>query len=477
MIINPSTNQPFNQPQMNFEGGDPFNSFKQRKFTGNSVNVDIRSVQRQLVRRSRWLQRNIPVANGILRHIASRVAPVDAGLRPVVKRKDGTLHKEVNRLLLKEYTSWLQNCDISGRLGGPKLYNLTSILRCRDGEVFIRFLEGGDLDHNGAIPLSISLINTDACPIHFTDASKNIHQGIEVNDYLKPINYLFRRKADNIYGNNHHLSGRPESIKDYVIVPSKDIIHYSNMIDVNELRGVPIFHSVIKKLLDIDDYEAYIQTAAKLSSAIMFQIIRDSSYIRPTTSPIMRSQESGDRRYKQWAPGIFYDKLEPGEMVKPIETSSQPITGAEAMFDHILKMVSIGASVPSTVTTKKYDGSYTAQRMQMIDDKMLSSFNSSDYSETVIRRLYNRWLECKIVYDGVSFLSGVDTNTIYDIAFKPPRVPYIDTQKEMTAYKIARELGITSRTGIISNNNEDPNDVFEEIKEENEIFGDLNYEN
>jgi len=414
---------------------------------------------------ARELEQNSDLSKGILDTLVNNVVGKGITVEPQLKLKNSKeLDEQANDELLSLWEYWVQKPEVTGELSWNSCQRLICRSWFRDGEVLVRRLKGAvaGFTHNSEIMLSLQLLEADYLPVDYNDVLKNITSGVEVDDWGKPIYYYLYRK--------HPQSANYFAVYSNLLsISSNEIIHLKLMNRIGQLRGVSVFSSIIKRLEDIRDYEDSERIAARVAAALSL-IIKPP--LDPTTGlPIMGNMEGEDgtadfANYEDW---LDFD-LESGMVgILPsgaemeIINSNRPNNNLENFRNSQLKAVAAGSSTGYSTISKDYNGTYSAQRQQLVEQSIVYKTLRNELIERVISIVYKDFINLARVQKPEIFRK-TDLKTVYEADYIGDGLPWIDPQKEINAAVAAIDAGLKSRSQVIRENGYNPKDVFAQIE-------------
>ena len=406
---------------------------------------------------ARYYDENYDLVTGILDILVSRtVGPNGIQVEPMVRGTDGALHSEFNRELWEGFNEWYERPDVTGELSGAMCEQLAARTLFRDGEQFTQLVKGDKigLRHPTKTKLLIELLEPDLFPVSFDDEKENIHQAIQKNAWGRPTRYWAYKQ--------HPGDARSFSVLgDLKPVPAENILHAKLIKRIGQTRGVSILHSVMTRLEDLKDYEESERVAARVSAAMAAYIKKGNpdSYI-----PTNPDTDEDDRSFKM-APGLVFDRLRPGEEVGTIQ-SNRPSALLEPFRNSMIRMVASGTRTNYSSSAKDYNGSYAAQRQELVEGWDNYTSLQVMFSGFYKRPLYSEYVKISILSGRHVVPSDVDQTSLYRAHFQGPAMPWIDPDKEGKANERNCQAGFTSRSQVIRSRNLNPIEVDEQIETE-----------
>ncbi|MGZ4954133.1 MAG: phage portal protein [Methylobacter sp.] len=417
----------------------------------------VRSAAVALRDQARNLDENHDIAKGVINTLVCNIVGKGIQIEPLVKQSDGKLHEEANKLLADLWRDWCFSPEVTDELNWSSVERLACRSWLRDGEVFVKMLFGerADLNHVSKVPFSIEMIESDYVPFGIGYPVGDAIDGIVRDDWgrAKTFHMAKRNNADIIPGFT------------FVPVDAQDVVHLKNIDRLRQGRGITILASVLTRLEDIKDYEESERIAAKIAASM-------AAYIKKGTPDMYESAADGSARSLRFSPGMVFDDLMPGEEIGMID-SNRPNPNLETFRQGQLKAVAAGTSTGYSSISRSYDGSYSAQRQEMVETSVLYAALRDHFIERFSRPIWRRFVQAARAASLIK-LSGIDWDTIENADFRGPGLPWIDPAKEVKAELAAVQAGFKSKTQVIRERGTNPQDVRDQIASEREKDNELN---
>lgn len=415
-----------------------------------------RGSQNELVGRSaeairaqaRYLTRNHDIARGALRTLVnSVVGPHGIGVEPQPRRRDGTIHEEYARDLLEAWRDWCKKPEVTHQLSFGKLQRAAVRAWMRDGEVFAQMIQGivPLLDHGTSIPLSLEMWEADLVPMG-SDEARRISQGIERNAWGRPV-ALHVLKTQPWKASISHLSETKS-------VPWGRVLHLANRDNIGQMRGVSEFASVITRLEDIKDYEESERVAAKIAAML-------TAYVKKGT-PDLYAGTSDEPREIGFQPGTVIDDLLPGEEIGMID-SKRPNPNLITFRQGQLRAVSAGIGTSYSSTSKDYNGTYSAQRQELVEQWVNYAVLADDFVAAFLQPVWERFVETAHLSGVARMPADLRQGSHDDCLYVATAMPWIDPVKEALASEYLVKAGFASEVEMIRRRGGNPDDVLEQI--------------
>ncbi len=417
----------------------------------------------QLRVQARHLEENHDLANGVLDVLVNNIVGITIAVEPQVKNKQGNLETKANSQLLNLFREWILAPDVTGEYHWNKVCRLACRAWLRDGEVLLHVLEGNirGLQHGTRVPLSIELFEADYLPFDLNDENKRLIQGVEKDRWGKPRAYYVYEQ----HPGNYTLLVKRNSKR----IKANHIIHLKFTKRIRQTRGVSIFASVLTRLDDIKQYEESERTAARVAAA-MTGFIKKPLESLAGIDPI--SHDITDRQFEM-KPGMFFDNLRPGEELGVVQ-SNRPSTLLNDFRNAMLRAVASGTNSSFSSIAKNYNGTYSAQRQELVEQSIHYAVLRDEFIEQFLRPVWRRFVRMALTSGLVTLPTTVDLRTLEHADFRGPAIPWIDPQKEVRADTEAVLAGFKSRSQVIRERGGNPADITEQIAAERQKDEELN---
>lgn len=412
----------------------------------NSANNLVGASAEILRGQGRHLEQNHDLAKGALRELTNKtVGAKGIQVESLARTPDGKIAADFTARINDLWKEWCLVCDVSGELSFSQVQRLLVNSKYRDGEAFNRLIQGNapGLRHNTAVNLSLNPFESDFVPF-VSDTSNNLIQGIKRNAWGRATAYLV-------------LKGHPsESFStDYREIFANVMCHSRTIERLGQSRGVSVFASVVNRLNDLKDYEDSERVAARISAAM-------AAYVKKGTPDMYDEDAADEDRAIGIESGMVFDGLLPGEDVGTIE-SNRPSQLLQPFRDSMLKAVAVGTGAGYSPISNDYNGTYSAQRQQLVDNWINYEVLQDEFIVEVIRPTFRRFVQM-CVSSGLVSTRALNPDTIYDADYRGPVMPWIDPLKEANAHKVRLAAGLISPQKVMRQAGENPQEVIDQMK-------------
>lgn len=439
---------------------------RHRKLQRDASSGDI-LVQRDatsLRAQARHLDRNHDLARGVLNVLVRNVVgPQGIGVEPTPRLANDDISDDLARQLINLWREWCEAPCVTGARDMALTQRLLARSWLRDGDAFAQLLAGDILGLRYAtrVPMAVELIESDFCPLDYEDDAQGIRQGIEVNAWRQ-------RRAFWLY-KDHPGDGRALSAA-LKRVPAENMVHLAMVDRISQLRGVSLFAAVMTRLDDIKDYEESERIAARIAASMAAYVKKGQpSEYQP---PLNADGTPAANRLLQIKPGMIFDDLLPGEEIGTI-SSDRPNAGLVPFRDGQLRAVAGGVDAGYSSISRNYNGSYSAQRQELVEQWSSYQTLSHQFIAQALRPMWRRFVQTVVLAGLVRLPAGIRLETIAQAEFLPPVMPWIDPAKEIGAIEKGARIGLKPMTDAIRERNGSMQTQFEKFSRERKLANEL----
>ncbi len=455
----PTPNPSFHRPR-----GRSFAVATTTVFSGSLPNTNINAaLSGQLVRlrsMSRLEARNNPLGRRYVNLCRTNVVgPRGVSVQAQSRDPGGRMDTLANDAIEAAWAIWGRpgNCTanrIDSWLDVQRLV-ITSLIT--DGEILIEELDVGPHGYG------LKLIDPELLDARYNKTlpgGRRVIMGVEIDADWRPLAYyMLAENTSSYYG----LS------TDRRRVPAERLRHIFMPEAVGQVRGVPWLVPGLMRSKMLDGFAEAALANARAGAAKM------GHYVTPD------GEGFGDAQPQE---GEFLDYAEPGHFgVLPVGYDFKPFdptypNGEFAQFseDHKRDISAAWGVGYNSLTNDLRGVSYSSIRTAVLEDretwKMLQEF----LIERLVQPVFDAWLLHALLYGqvvqkGGTTLPAVKYDKFRNVSFRGRRWSWIDPLKDVTASKTAVGEKLTSRRRVIQDMGLDPDEVWAELREEAEMFG------
>ncbi len=382
---------------------------------------------------ARHLDENHDLAIGVLDTLVNNIVGTGVIPDPVMRKKNGDIHEDFAMAVLDLWQRWEKHPDVTGTLSLAEFQRLSCRTWLRDGEHLIQHVMGerADLEHLGPIPYSIEVIEPDLLPFEATFEDDGIIHGVELDGWGRPRGY-------------HVLKKYPEDRPVLALRPRLDDLSFKPATIMSHIKFTRRFKQVRDTMEDIKDIEESERIAAKVASNFTAVITKHPESTLGDSGNI----SSGVRNMTMQA-GMIYDQMLPGEDVKVIG-SDRPNPNLIDYRDSQMQAVSAGTSTGASQISRKYPGSYSAQRQETVNDRPAYGRLRNYWTWATMNDIGRHLVESATLSGYLKIPRDLDVETMFDFEWIAPALDWVDPLKEVKADELALALKIKSRAQIIA---------------------------
>lgn len=402
---------------------------------------------------ARQLERNHDLARGALNTLEQNiVGPHGIAVEPQPMTRAGEVEQDLAWQLKDLWDNWVERPEVTAAFDWPSAQRLMCRSWMRDGEVLLQHLAGpiATLDHGTAVPYSIEMIEADYLDWDYHDPQRRIVHGVERNAWNRATGYhLFKQHPGDADAFN------PERKR----VGADFIRHLALRDRIGQVRGVSVFASVITRLADLKEYEESERVAAKVAAAMAGYIKRGGPDMFGHDVPGYDA-EGRSQRPQHFVPGMIIE-LEPGEDAGTFDTS-RPNTNLEQFRAGQLRAGAAGLRVSFSSLAKDYNGTYSAQRQELVEQWNAYSLLSAEFVNQCVRPVYRRFVAAALQSGVVRPSAKVDPDKVGDAMYIPQQMPWIDPAKEADAMEALVRNRFMAAPEAIRRRGGNPRDVLKQ---------------
>ena len=441
-----------------YEAAKPGRFRKQRKDSRDADSMVLEAGQ-TVRETARYIDRNNDIGKGAIRTLVNNTVGANGiGVRPRPLTNDGKPAKEFAKVLGGMFEEWSYRPEVTAEQDYAGCQRSMAKSWVRDGEGLSQIIEGTGptIRHGSAVPLSLELLEPDLLPLDLFDDTKRIRQGIERNGWNRAVAF-------------HLLKTHPGDLRKWVgrndtrRVSADRILHIKMTDRIGQGRGVSLFAAVIARLEDISDYEHSERIAARIASKMAVAVIKGvPERYGDVPTEAEKAPDNEGKRLLHFEAGMVFDDLAPGEKLEPIGSNGRPNAGMEDHRNGQLRAVAAGLGISFSSLAKLYDGTYSAQRQELVEQWINYAVFQSDFTSQFVRPTYSRVVAMAILSGAVQVPSNVNPLTVARAIYTRPQMPWIDPKKEAEANKILERMGVKTGYQIVMQLGGIPEDVIEE---------------
>lgn len=417
------------QLQIQARAHDAVQRTKQRRLasdwgSGNNI-VGMDAYQLRVSARDR--DRNHDISRNALNILVQNTIGTGIDVMPAPRRRGGKVDRVLAQDLRDLWDEWWDRPEVTWQHDFGKCQQLLARSEFRDGDAFFQSLIGpvAFLDHGTSVPYSIEMIEADLVPLDFNDPGRNIRQGVECNAWGRPIAWHVYKSHPGDFDSFNLQTKR---------VPAEQMRHVAMIDRIHQRRGLSIFAAVLNRLVDVGDYEDSERIAAKVAASLCAQIVKGNpeTYRGPEEQAAMGAALDRVYRSLTMVPGLIADDLEPGESIEMID-SKRPNPNIATYIGDQLRRAAGGFGVSASSLTRNYDGTYSAQRQELVEQFGAYAMLGERFVAAVLRPVWRDFCMAAKLAGLIALPRGWSDRDLTAAAYIRPQMPWIDPLKEALA--------------------------------------------
>jgi len=425
-----------------------------------SADRELQSDLPALRARSRELVRNSSYAKRFLQLLrANVVGPHGIRLQAQVRSAEGRPFDTVNTAIEDAWAAWgkVGICTVDGKYSWRDAQGLLATTLGQDGEFFIRLVRG----FNNDFRFAIQFIDADLLDVNFNrlagDGVNEIRMGIEKDAWGRPVQYWFWKRHPSESGRDQERTP----------IAAADIIHGMIPLRHGQSRGVPWFHPVLVDHKMLAGYQEAELVASRSAAAKPVYYTVDPEKAGQTGS----QDEAINSVPEEVSPGLAHE-LPPGYDVKAFDPT-HPNAAYKDFVSAILRSVASGLGVSYHSLANDLSGvNYSSARVGELADRDEWRSLQQWMIEHVHTQIYEEWLKMALLAGVLPTLSQ-DHRNYLRIVWRPRGWSWVDPKNELEAAVLGIQHGLTSRTDIVGQAGDDIEEIFQNLKEEQELAQEL----
>ncbi|MCO8250185.1 phage portal protein [Comamonas thiooxydans] len=445
-----------------YEAAQPSRLRKNRN-TNPSPNLLVGRSASALRNHARYLERNHDITRGVLRTLVNNVVgPNGIGIEPQPRRRDGTIHKEYADQLRQLHRQWSKAPEVTGRMHWAQAERMAAYTWLRDGELFAQQVVGNapGLVHGSKVPFSLELLEPDFVPLDFTDLSRKIRQGIQVNDWGRPMAY-------HVFKRDPRESGAWITPADLKSIPAANMLHVSTMDRLHQWRGISELASVLNRVEDLKDYEESERIAAKIAASMAAYVKRLPGVEGFDPDKDSREKDADGNplpRDLRLQPGMIFDDLMVGEEVGLIDTN-RPNPNLVAWRSGQLKAYAAGVGASYSSISRDYGGTYSSLRQELVEQWVHYAVLADDFAGQFSLPVWEMFVRVAHLSGALPIPADVEPGSEDDCLLIGQSMPWIDPLKEANAWEKLVQAGFASEVEVIRRRGGNPREVQDQLQQ------------
>lgn len=406
--------------------------------------------------RSRDLCRNNDYGRKFIKTLSANVIGHN-GISFQNKAKDNAekLDDFANNAIETAWRTWgkKENASVTGGMTWKDLQRLFIETIARDGEILVRKVKG----YENPFRFALQFLECDRLDENLNKDLSNgnkIRMSIERDIWGRAVNYYVLTSQPgelsiNYFGQN------------YDVIPADEVIHAFIMDRAGQTRGFPWMHTAITRLKMISGYEEAELVAARAAACKMGFIHSGDGQFTGDAQ-----DESGNQVIETEAGMI--ETLPNGTTFTAYDPK-HPTGAFPAFMKAVLRGASSGLNISYNTLASDLEGvNFSSIRQGVLDDRNHYRTIQDWVIESFCVPVYEDWLRAALMTQAVP-LPFRKFDKFNQPLFTPRGWEWVDPVRDLAANQAAINLGVKSRTMVAAEQGRDLEDVFEELKKEQDL--------
>jgi lambda family phage portal protein len=381
------------------------------------------------------------------------------------RREDGSPEEKDSKRIKAAWTRFAKmgNYDVTGKLSEAMFDKLAILAIARDGEVLIRKVEGRGI--HGA---QLQMIRGDVLDEELNrdlEGGGRIRMGIEFDVWMKPVAYYFRKQAKSadIHGSQWSQY--------YDRVDAKEILHLFMLEEVDQWRGVPWAFAALRRARQLDQFNEAALVAANVGAAKMgFFQQKDPEAGAPINADEAEEGASASQDFTSEATPGQFDIIPDG-----YELTEWDPNYPNDVYDPFTKAIARALATGCLVSYHGLTGdltqvNFSSIRSGTIDEREMWKMVQGWYIQAAKEPIFEYWLARAMMNDAdLRQLPYAKFDKFNSPVYFGRRWDWVDPRSEAMADAAAVALGTKSRAQLIRDRGRDPDEVWAELKTEEDL--------
>lgn len=430
-----------------------------RPVTGRAPEEIDKPERQILIDRGRDLERNSDIIIGALEAILRNSIGYQ-GIIPQahVLKAGGQDDEKRNDAIEELWKQWTrqENCDIAGVSTFAELQALVLRRRIVDGEVFVRKIWLKSSKEN-PFPLRLQVMEPDQLDKTITEhLGRKVYDGIEVDEYLRPVGYWFRLDPMDQAG-------------DSVRVDAQEVIHLWHRKRASQVHGVSELAAIMRRAKDSGEYLDAELMAARIAACFAIFIRKDN----PGGMLGRADKDANGKPVQEIAPGMIA-YLAQGET--PVEARPDHPNGNSKDFLALQqRLVGAGTGQSYEVTSRDMSQvNYSSARQGHLEDRKTYGIFQQYMVDHFCRLIWESFVE-SVVLSGALKVSDFHGKRERYVSARwiRPGWEWVDPLKEVRASSEALQIGATTLEEVCGSKGLDWQEVLRQRAREQKYAEDM----
>lgn len=412
-----------------------------------------------MLSRARDLERNSDVAESIINAFERNVVGAGMTLQAKVPKTVAGADEINQRIekLWKEFSK-AENCDITATQSLEEIEEMLIRRYVVDGGILIVKVFTDDK----RFPFKLQVREVDELnPLLSSTGENRVVDGIEVNQYGRPVAYHFKK-----FDGNRQIHG--ESVR----IEAEKVIFWRRKTSPRQVREMSLLRTAIPRIKDANQFIEAVSVKERVLACLSVFIKKGS----PTGS-IGRSVNTTGKGTSydgmSLSPGMI-GELNPGDEVQTVIPAGQA-SNTKDFISTLIRLIGSGIGLSyETISRDMSNVNYSSARQGLIEDRKTYKKMQRSLVGSVLSPIYLLFLETMFLNGQLEIRDFMQKREQYTAhVWIPPGNTWIDPMKEVSANKVALESNQDTLARICAERGKDWRDVVTQRMEEQKLIKEL----
>lgn len=419
----------------------------------NSSAEQTDSIYRDTVRaRSRDLERNSDIQESIVGAFERNV--VGTGFKLQAKTDNEDLNSQIEKL----WKEWCKprNCDVTFQQSFDEICRMAIRRKKVDGGIILvkRYTK------DGIVPFSLQSREVDDLDTMQTSRNNvRIVNGIEYNEYNRPIAYYFKK-----YDVNGFYLGESERIK------ADDVIFLWNKKRPTQIREMSEMSPTITRIKDVNSYMEAVSIKERVAACLSVFIKRQNPAPGSSFGRQGGKTSNGSYEGKTLSPGMITE-LNPGDDISVVNPPAQGASAAD--FVRLQqRLTGSGQGISYEATSRDMSQvNYSSARQGLLEDQKTYQIEQKFLIDHLLTEVYETFIISAVLSGAIVIKDFWGKKRDYlQHDWTPPGMKWIDPLKEANANKVSLATSQTTLAEIAASTGADWKEVVDQRAREIEYM-------
>ncbi|MBO2834603.1 phage portal protein [Pseudomonas aeruginosa] len=430
-----------------------------QRTSGTDANQEIYADHETLRQRAREQSINSPYLKRFYRLLRQNViGPYGINLQSKAVMPDGTPDRVARRLIEKEFRRFCKRgkFDVTGQYSFVSFLWLWIETLARDGEVLVRLVRNWKRNRWG---FAVQILEADRLDINLNtllDNGNRVRMGVELDEWEAPVAYWML--------NDHPGDVHRSAADRYTRIPADELIHTFDPWRPHQARGFTWTHAAALDIHHLGEFRTSALIKAELGAKITGFYEQDAEFLDPPDegddAPVHEEVEAGTAKVLPY--GLKWkdrQNASPGSDYAPFVKDS--LRGSAA---------GLGPSY-NRISHDLEGVSFSSLRDGTLDERDFYKCCQELVISSLLERLGEEWFDSAVLHGAIK-IPARDLERCSEQVWQPRGWDWVDPLKDSKAATESIGNRTKTRSQLIRQNGDDPDEIFAELEAEEQMLRD-----